>query len=506
MNIGEWLSRRAVLHPEKEAVVFGEVRLTYRELNERSNRCAHALEALGIGPGDRVAIYSLNSNQFIETVFACAKIGAIVVPLNVRLSPPEIEYILKDSGAEAIVAGSDLVGMIEGILRAAEIKHLIIVGDAALEKSHAFESLLEGRSCDDPCLTQTGDQDGAVFLMYTSGTTGKPKGAIITHTNLFWNSLNCMHGFRLDADTRFLVSVPLFHAGGLNGGVIPTIYAGGTVILEPFFNPQATLELVQKERITFLGGVPVMFQMILDVPDFDTYDLSSIKTIMAGAMPVPVPLIEAYREKNITFQQCYGLTEATTSVLYLRHEDALRKVGSVGKPFFHVEVRIVKDDGSPAGPGEVGEILVKGGNVMRGYWGWPEETARTIRDGWLHTGDMATVDEEGYVFIVDRKKDIIISGGENIYPAEVEEVLSRHPKVQEVGVIAAEDPKWGESVRAVIVPKAGQAPTLEEITAFCESRLARFKHPRSLVLVDEIPRNALGKILRRILRERYGRR
>ena len=504
LNIGDLLSRRAGLHPEKEALVHGELRLTYRELDEQAKRLALGLLGLGLRKGDRMAIYSLNSIEFLETVFACARLGVIVVPINFRLAPAEIEHILTDSDARVLLADANLFGMIEELPGKLGIEQLIVTGKPFPARAMPFERLLEtgpepGASANEP----VGGED-AFSLMYTSGTTGKAKGAILTHNNLFWNAVNCMHGFHLGCRTRFLISVPLFHAGGLNGGAIPTLYAGGTIILESFFHPETSLALVQKERVTFLGGVPVMFQMMLDIADFDRYDLSSVETVMAGAMPVPVPLIETYQKRNITFQQSYGLTEATSSVLCLRHEDALRKSGSAGRPFLHVDVRIVREDRQSIRPGETGEILVRGGNVMKGYWRQPGETAAVLRDGWLHTGDMATVDEEGFVFIRDRKKDLIISGGENIYPAEVEAVLRLHPLVAEGGVIGVSDVKWGESVRAVVVPKPGRKPTLQEIVAFCEPRLAAYKHPKSIVLVDELPKNALGKILHKILREKYG--
>ena len=505
MNVSDWLSRRSQLHPEKEAIVFGELRLTYRDLNNRVNRMIHALGKMDLRKGDRFAIFSLNSNAFLETAFACARLGVILVPINFRLAPPEIEYILQDSGARVLLTDANLFGMIEESIEKIEIEHLIVEGTPVPAKAMAFEDLLEGQPKEAPSIEEPIGGEDPFSLMYTSGTTGTPKGAILTHNNLFWNAVNCMHGFELDAHTRFLISVPLFHAGGLNGGAVPTLYAGGTIVLESFFHPDTTLDQVQKEKITFLGGVPVMFQLMLDVPSFDRVDLSSVKTIMVGAMPVPVPLIEAYQKKNVTFQQSYGLTEATSSVLHLRHEDALRKVGSAGKPFLHVDVRIANEERKEVKPGESGEILVRGGNVMKGYWKRPEETAATIQNGWLRTGDMATVDEEGFVFIQDRKRDLIISGGENIYPAEVESVLCQHPKVAEVSVIAAPDPKWGESVKAVIVAKPGTEPTLEDIMDFCETRLARYKRPKSVVLVDELPRNALGKVLRKILREEHGK-
>jgi fatty-acyl-CoA synthase len=505
MNVHDWVARRSQLHPEKEAVVLGELRLTYRDFNDRVNQLTHALREKGLRKGDRLAILSLNSNAFLETVFACARLGGILVPINFRFAPPEITYILQDSGARTLLTDPALFGMIKDSLDKADIEHLIVQGNPVPDKATAYEDLLKEQPAGTPRLEEPVGGEDPFSLMYTSGTTGQPKGAILTHNNLFWNALNCMHGFELDAHTRFLISVPLFHAGGLNGGAIPTLYAGGTIVLESFFHPETTLEQVQKEKITFLGGVPLMFQLMLEAPHFDQVNLSSVKTIMAGAMPVPVPLIEAYQEKNVTFQQSYGLTEATSSVLYLRHEDALRKVGSAGKPFLHVDVRIVKDDGNEAGSGETGEILVRGGNVMKGYWKRPEETAAALQNGWLRTGDMAKADEEGFVFIVDRKRDLIISGGENIYPAEVEWVLSLHPKVAEVSVIAVPDPKWGESVRAVVVPKAGQEVSLEEINAFCETRLAKYKRPKSLVLVDGLPKSALGKVLRKVLREQHGK-
>ncbi len=504
MNVGDWVSRRSNVHPEKEAIVFGELRLTYRDFNDRINRLTHALGKMGFRKGDRLALYSLNSNAFLETVFACARLGVILVPINFRLAPLEIQFLLKDSGARSLLSDTNLFSVIEEVVGNVDLKDLIIVGEPVPSGARPYEELLEGEPSSDPCLDDPAEGEDPFSLMYTSGTTGKPKGAILTHNNLFWNAVNSMHGFQLDSLTRFLISVPLFHAGGLNGGAIPTLYAGGTIVLEALFHPETTLDQIQKEKITFLGGVPLMFQMMLDLPAFDTLDMGSVKTVMAGAMPVPVPLIKAFQKKGISFQQSYGLTEATSSVCYLRHEDALRKTGSAGKPFLHVDLRIVKEDGTEIEPGETGEILVRGGNVMKGYWNSPEETAAALQQGWLRTGDMATLDEEGFLFIKDRKKDLIISGGENIYPAEVESLLMEHPQVAEAGVIGVPDSKWGETVRAVIVPRQGEAPTLEDILGFCEGRLARYKHPKSVVLAGELPKNALGKILHKALRDQYG--
>ncbi len=504
MNIGDWISRRSNLHPEKEAIVFGELRVTYQEFSSRINRLSHALVKMGLDKGDRLAIYSLNSPAFLEMAFACARVGVIVVPINFRLTPVEIEYVLNDSGARVLMVDTNLFKVIEELIGRLDTEHVIIEGGEAPGSTFAYASLLEDQPADAPFPADPAGDDDAFSLMYTSGTTGKAKGAILTHNNVFWNAVNCVHGFQLGLRTRFLQSVPLFHAGGLNGGAIPVFYAGGTIVLQAFFNPETTMGLVEQERITFLGGVPVMFQMLLDQPDFDTGDMSSVETIMGGAMPVPVALIEAYQKKNVTFQQSYGLTEACSSVLSLRHEDAIRKVGSAGKPFFHVDVRVVGGDGTEVKPGEVGEIQVRGGNVMKGYWNRPQETAAVLEDGWLHTGDMATVDEEGYVFIKDRKKDLIISGGENIYPAEVEEALCRHPQIDEAGVIGVPDPKWGEAVRAIIVPVSGEEPTLEGIIDFCQTRLAGYKLPKSVVLVNELPKTALGKLQHKELRDQYG--
>jgi len=496
-NVGTLLTKRAQLEPEKPGLLFQEKAFSYREFNERSNRWAHAFADLGVKKGDRVGLLLMNCNEFLEAYFGLAKMGVVLVLLNWRLAPPELEYICKDSGLKNLIYGEEFTQAVEAIKPRLKVKNYVCVGQQA--PSWAKEaSFITQYSATEPKLAGGGD-DPAV-IMYTSGTTGRPKGAVLTHNNFFWASTTILATLDFRLGDRVLVVMPLFHIGALIFS-ISDVHKGCTTVLMKAFEPLKMLETIQKERIDAFLAVPTMLHLMAQVPNFAQY-MSGVRWLLSGAAPVPVPLIQTYMQHGIKIQQVYGLTETTGPAAAINPEKAIEKAGSTGLPFFHNEIRVVDEKGADVATGQVGEVLVKAPHVMKKYWKNPQATAETIKEGWLYTGDLARVDEEGYIYIVDRKKDMIISGGENIYPAEVENVLYAHPKIMEVAVIGQSDETWGEAVCAVVRPKAGETLTAEEVIDFCQGKLARYKIPKRVIFTDQpLPRNPAGKVLKRVLRE-----
>ncbi len=499
MNIGQWIAKRADLHPDKTAIIFRDEHISYRELNERSNLAANALLAGGVRNGDRVAALLLNCPEFIEVYFACSKIGAIFVPLNFRLTATELEYQMRDSSPRFLFfsgALSEVVRSLSGLLEGEEVGY-VGVGEWRLEDGRPYSDFVAGAVAVEP-------QSAAEFeypqvIMYTSGTTGNPKGALLSHRKTFWNTFNAELFFDLRHNDVMLIPMPLFHSGGLNVGMVPTLYKGATAILYESFDPEKCCADIEKHKVTLFGGVPTMFNMILRGGYLDKYDLSSLRLLGAGGETVPLSLIKEYQKLGVPFIQLFGQTE-TSIICSLSEADSVRKAGSIGRPVFHVDVRIVNDQGEEVAPREVGEIILSGPTLMTGYWNKPEATEETIRDGWLHTGDLAYKDEDGFIYFADRRKDMFISGGENVYPSEVENFLSTHPKISEVAVIGVADDTWGQVGEAYIVPAEGQSISLEEIGDFCEGKLARYKIPKNVVLVEEMPRTASGKVKKHLLR------
>ncbi|PWI14175.1 o-succinylbenzoate--CoA ligase [Streptomyces sp. Act143] len=495
-GLGSWPARRARKTPHRTALVHGDTTWTYAHLHERTIRLAHALRARGVRRGDRIAYLGPNHPSYLETLFAAGTLGAVFVPLNIRLAGPEIAFQLADSGTKALVYGAQYAGLVAGLPGDTHVRAYVEVGaeyEAELAGA-ATEAIDEPVAPDDTCI-----------IMYTSGTTGRPKGAMLTHANLTWNAVNVLVDTDLIADERALVSAPLFHTAGLNMLTLPVLLKGGTCVLVAAFDPQATFDLIERHRITFMFGVPTMFEQIARHPRWPTADLSSLRILTCGGSPVPTAMIAAYQERGLTFLQGYGMTEASPGTLFLDAEHAVRKAGSAGVPHFFSDVRVVRPDMAPVDVGETGEVVIRGPHVMPGYWGLPEETAASFTDGWFRSGDAARVDEDGYVFIVDRIKDMIISGGENIYPAEIEDLLLAHPGIAECAVIGVPDDKWGEVPRAVVVPREGVALDPDEVLASLSGRLAKYKIPKSVVLADELPRTASGKLLKSRVRTRYGK-
>jgi acyl-CoA synthetase (AMP-forming)/AMP-acid ligase II len=499
INIGEILAKRSFLTPDREGLVCEKVRRTYRDLNDRANRLANAMKALGVGYGDRVGVLALNEAEFYDLYFGLGKIGAILVPVNYRLAGPEIQFILSDCEAKVFVFGKEYKDIVDSFRKDIPSQDLIAISDEPVEWAKSYESLINAASGQEPEII--GGDDDTLTILYTSGTTGRPKGAELTHTYYFWNSVNILSTLGIDVGNNTLIALPLFHIGAL---AIPPylVHAGGKAILLRSLDPQRFLELLQEEKITGFGSVPALLDILKWVPNFEKYDWSSVRNILVYAAPVPVTLIKEYAAAGIQVRQLYGLTEGNTATV-LDPENALTKVGSCGKPFFHTEVRVVDDEGKDVGPEVNGEILLRMPNLMKGYWNRPKDTAATIRDGWLYTGDIGKMDADGFFYILDRKKDMIISGGENIYPAEIEDYLLNHPQIADVGVIGYAHEKWGEAVKAIVVLKPGETLTEAELIEWCQGKIGRFKIPKTVVFTDAIPRTPTGKILKRVLREQY---
>ena len=498
-NIGLFLAKRARLEPDKIGLIFEGREITYRDWNARTNRVANGFAGLGVQPGDRVGLLLMNTPEFLECFFGLARIGAIVVPLNWRLAPPEIAYNAGDAGISMLVYGPEFVEAVAAIRDKIPAETFVAVGGETAVSDHSYEKMLSDQSADAPATT--GADDDPLVIMYTSGTTGRPKGAVLTHNNLFYDS--CSVSFSLDwrMGDRVLVALPLFHIGALIYTLI-NIHVGATTVLMKAFDPTGFLRIIEAHRVDAFLAVPAMLNFMMQVPAYEKADLSSVRVALAGAAPVPVPLIQAWGERGIAVQQVYGLTEVAGGAAILNAERALEKVGSTGLPMFHTDIRVVDENGNDTAPGEMGEILIRGPHVMDEYWRNPQATAVTIVDGWFHTGDAGKLDDEGYLYIVDRLKDMVISGGENIYPAEVESVLAGLGQVAETAVIGIPDPEWGEAVCMVVRLKEGASLTLDEVVTHCTGKLANFKIPKKLIITERpLPRTAAGKMLKRAIHE-----
>ncbi len=496
ITMGSWVARHASRKPGKVALVFKEQRITYAELDARARQVAHGLKERGVRKGDRVAALLLNCPEVIELLLACTHLGAIFVPINFRLGAEEIAFILGDATPEVLVFHEAFGKTVEQARASTLVRACVQVGEAY--------AALHGSRPTDVAIEKVHENEPAM-MMYTSGTTGRPKGALLSHGNLLWNDVQVLLCIpAIDEDLNYCAA-PLFHIGGLNVLTGPMLYRGGTTIIDDKFDPKAALETMSSRKVTCAFMVPAMWGAMAQVPDFDKYDLSSLRYGIVGGAPCPLPVLEFYAARGITFREGFGLTETAPIVCLLAVEDGIRKSGSVGHPATHVEVRVVDEADRDVARGEPGELVVRAPNVMLGYWNRPEETATALRGGWFHTGDLARIDEEGYVYIVDRKKDMVITGGENVYPVEVEQVLFRHPKVADVAVIGVPDERWGEAVVAVVVLRdPASTLSVDEVTEFCEGKLARYKQPRRLELVMALPRNATGKVLKNDLRLLYG--
>ncbi|MFO7558717.1 MAG: long-chain fatty acid--CoA ligase [Desulfobacterales bacterium] len=498
VNIGELLTKRALITPEREALVCEDIRMTFLEMNERANRLANAMKSLGVGHGDRVSMLAFNEPEYYDVLFGLGKIGAILVPINYRLAAPEMQFILSDCEPKVMVFGQEYAEIVDSIRKDLPVKDYIAISNDPPEWAMSYKTLIDKAAKEEPEIT--GGDDDTLTILYTSGTTGRPKGAELTHLNFFWASVNGAATLMGAGDT-IMVALPLFHVGAL-GGVPMLIHRGLRTVLLKTLDPQRFLELIEEEKVTAFGSVPALLDFLKLVPNFEKYDWDSVKVILVYAAPVPVTLIKEYNEAGISVRQLYGMTECCTGTV-LDSDNAIKKAGSCGRPFFHTDIRIVDDKKNDVGPDVMGEILMRGPVVMKGYWNRPEATAETIVDGWLHSGDIARKDKDGFYYIMDRKKDMIISGGENIYPAEIEDALLGNSKVADVAVIGYPHEKWGEAVKAIIVVKPGEELTEEELIEWCQGKIGRYKIPKKVVITDAIPRTPTGKILKKDLRKQF---
>jgi fatty-acyl-CoA synthase len=510
--LGELVARNARKSPDKEAVVYGDTRLTYREFNARINRLAHALMDMGIEKGEKVAVLLFNCNQFLECYFALAKMGAVTVPLNFRLHPEELEYIVNNADAVAFIVGEAFVDTIRGIQKnLPRVRQYISVTEKPVEGMLHFESLLQKYPDDEPLVLV--EEDDPVFIMYTAGTTGRPKGAVLTHENqvMLWTLATVEVGREPGIGDmslwRACAVPPIFHIASF-GICLAYLLYGATVILPvEVFNPVEIMQMLEREKCDSVLLIPAMANFLLQMPDLDKYDTSSLKAWFSGAAILPTQLRKRIMETfpQVKIFDCFGQTETNAMVSMLRPSDAERKEASVGKGLPFIEIRVVDDQDRDVPVGEVGEAIYRGPAIMKEYYNNPEATAVAFRNGWFHSGDAIRQDEEGFLYVVDRKTDMIVSGGENIYPAEVEEVLYRHPKILEAAVIGVHDEQWGENVKAIVVVKPGETLAEEEVIEFCKEHLASYKKPRSVDFIDALPRNPAMKVLKTVLRERYGK-
>jgi fatty-acyl-CoA synthase len=502
-GIGFWLTKRVFLGGDKEALVDGARRLTYRELNRRVNRLARSFQTLGLAHGDRCAILAHNCLEYVEVIFATAKLGLTLVPLNWRLSPPELAFNLSDSGADTLLFDAEFAEVVTQLQEQTTIKRMIVLGSAAGRESDAYEELLARQSEDEPTVDQPVGLDTAHIIMYTAGTTGRPKGAVLSQGASFWNAINLTLDMNFTPNDRNLSVLPMFHIGGIGLFTLPVLYMGGTVVIQRTFEPAETLRLLRKEKITLFFGVAAVFLFLIQHADFKPDAFAKVRVVMSGGAPLPVSLVRQYHDAGIVLQQGFGMSEAAPSIATLSKDLALKKAGSIGRALFHVEARVVDAEMNDVPADAEGELVIRGPNLMQGYWNRPEATNEAFEGGWFHTGDIARMDADGDLYIVDRKKDMFISGGENVYPAEVENAIFELPQVAEAAVIGAKDEKWGEVGRAIVALKAGEELEEAEIIDFLKERLAKYKVPKQVIFVDQLPRNAAGKVLKNKLREAY---
>jgi fatty-acyl-CoA synthase len=481
--------------PDAVHLRFDGEDVTWAQLDERTNRMASSLAAKGVGHGDRVAILSSNCIEYLELVPALHKLGAMMVPLNVRLAAAELRYLVDHSGSRIVVVEPALRPQLDAALAEATTRPEVI------EIGPEFDALREGENVDPDVEVKP---DDVAFLCYTSGTTGLPKGAMLTHSSVWSMAVMRILALNCGRDDRSYLPVPLAFTGGIISMYQPCYVSGSMLVLDRELDPLRALQVIERERITVFAVVPVVWEMMLQHPDFSKYDLSSLRVAGSGGAPVPQALLVALQEAGLPMSQGYGLTEGSGMNTWLPEDKALPKVGSAGIPMMHTRVRVVDNDLNDVPRGEVGELLVKGPDVMLGYWNDPEATAATIVDGWLRTGDLARQDEDGYVFIVDRAKDMLISGGLNVYPAEVERVIAGLPNVAEVAVIGVPDAKWGEVPAALVTPLPGTTIDERAIYDACAEVLADYKRPKYVVVRTEpLPRGMSGKVLKRELRDDY---
>ena len=492
----DWISKWAIYYPDKIAIKEYETgrTLSYKQLNNVANYLSnYFLNELKLKTGDRVVILAENSLEHIVLFSVAQKTGLILVPLNYRLAPRELDYQLNDSEPQLIITEKKYLENVSALKSFQIISNklnldvLIDIVENEKDKNHFFDSI------------EDFDENHPVFILYTSGTTGLPKGALYTHKMLFWNSINTALRLDITSNDRSISCTPMFHTGGWNVIPTPFLHHGAYVCLMKKFDPAIVLKLLEEEKATMFMAVPTMLSMMAQSPDFYKVDLSSVKYFIIGGEPMPLPLIEVWHKKGVPIRQGYGLTEVGPSVTSLHQDDAVRKMGSIGKINFYLKYKIVDDNGNEVKQGEVGEFILKGPSVTPGYWKNPTATGESLKNGWFYTGDLVREDEEGFLYVVDRKKNMFISGGENVYPAEIEKFLYTHPLIQEVAVIGVPDEKWGEVGKAYIKLKEGASISPDEFKKYCEGNLARYKIPKYFEIIEEIPKSETGKISKKAL-------
>ena len=517
MNTAEFLTISSAVCPDRLAIIFEDKRYTFGQLNERVNRLANALSAMGVRKGDRVALLQVNCNQCVETYFAVAKLGGIYLPLNFRAKEEEQEYMLNFAEPVALLAGSRYLDMIDALRpRLTSIKNYI-----ALEGAHkgmlSYEEVLQSSPADE-AVAEIDDEDTTI-LMYTAGTTGKPKGVMLSHKSFSIYVLENVSPPDPETEERNILTVPLYHIAGIQA-MMSAIYGARTLVMQRQFEAKAWMELVEKEKVNRAMMVPTMLKQLLDHPDFLKHDLSSLKVITYGAAPMPLSVMKKALEvfPGVGFINAFGQTETASTITMLSPADhvitgtaeekerKLKRLTSIGKPLPDVEMKVIDESGKELAAGEIGEIIARGPRVMTGYYKDSAKTATTIdKEGWVHTNDMGYRDQDGYFYLSGRSTDLIKRGGEYISPEELENVICTHPKIEDVAVIGVYDEEWGELPRAVCVLRKGESCTGEEVMEYCRERLASFKRPRSVIFVDELPRNPMGKVIKKELRARYGK-
>jgi fatty-acyl-CoA synthase len=498
--VTDWLEKRAQLTPDRVALIDQDsgTETTFAEWDQRVNRTANYLRSLGVGKGDRVAVYASNCAEYLDLFWTAPKLGAILQNLNWRLTVHELQGIVDAGGPKVLIYSEDWAAQAAELCAACGSIETVV----ALSKPRDGERDFAERDGHSSAAEQRPEleMDDPWGIYYTGGTTGLPKGAVLTHGNVTWNSVNTISSWGITGQHKAPLQLPFFHIGGPNIFMVPLVHTGGTTILCTGFDPDQTFDLVEQSGITHYVGVPTMFQMLQEHPRWDQADFSRLEMVASGGAPCPLPIMQKFWDRRVDFKMGYGLTEASGNNFWLPPERVREKVGSVGYPIFHIDMKIIREDGTRCATGEEGELLIRGPHVVAGYWRNPEATAQTIRDGWLHTGDIAVCDEDGCYSILGRSKDMFISGGENVYPAEIESVLLAHPAVLEAAVVGVPHETWGEVGRAFLV--VGDGYDEAQLKAFVSERLARYKLPRSWVVLDALPLTAIGKIDKKLLENR----
>ena len=500
--IGDWAGRRALLTPKKEAIYdnMSKKRYTYEELNFRANQLARVLVDKGISKGDRVGMFSSNRIECVDLFLATAKIGAILVPFNIRLTLNELDYLIKKTSPSIFFYEEKLIEKVLEIKKLELIPSNVLIGENSTSNDPNIASLMKRVSSKNIERPKLNPEDPHLIL-FTGGTTGLPKGAILPHRLIFWNSINTIVSWGLKSDDVQPLMFPLFHTGGWNVLLVPIYHLGAKTILMGDFDPKETMKIIEEEKCTIVIGVPTMFHMMMNLPEFETSNFDSVRVFISGGAPCPVAIMEPYWKKGNFFKMGYGLTEVGPNNFYLPEDFIKRKPTSVGLPVFQCDTKIINTETNEiVKQGEVGELLLRGPHIFSGYWDEPEETKKTIEpDGWVHTGDLVIQDEEGFYYIVGRRKEMYISGGENVYPVEIEEILFKHPAIDLAAVIGVPDEKWGEVGKAFLTLKPGKVIDVEEIREYLTERLGKFKIPKYYEIRDSLPTSATGKILKREL-------